>query len=849
MNVLKLTRYSCQPILLLITLFVFFATGLCAQVAGDYRTTASGNWTSASTWEIYNGSAWVAAGAPPASTNDVTIKSGHTIVVNVSSQNCRSLNIENSAKVYANNTVTNYYINVWGTNLICNGEIGNGALFDGISFNFEGATTTITGTGNFTASRIRKSATINAVTNLIIAKDLTLRWDQASNTQLYNNSAAKFNITINAGSTVYCSGSVTNPGNVAIDGTNGAAVANSSGTITVNGTLQVAGTIYLNTNNTSTNDSCSWIVNNGGVLKVAQISTGGSGTAIHRFRILAGGKLDIFGSPGINLAGFAATSPATSNNIYWFAPGSYTEFSANGNQYVPVVPPAPSSDGWGFLKVSGSGTKTLAASTTYSLTILKVWNDFEISNATGSPVFDIQGWTIQPYGNWINYNQSGFDETNGRVTFEGPNPASITCPGGEVFFYLRYQKTASTPLIFNTNVSIRNTLDWFRAGSVHLNGNRLILRNSSPSCLSGYNSTRYIYSERTDNTSLVVWYVGTPGSLTNYTIPFGKNSTTYVPFLFSVPGGVNVDSMKVATYGTGPDNLPWPTTPNPVTNLTSQTWLMPDNRDATVDRYWQINSTAAVPPLLNFTFTYGASELPVSPYNVPTSMGAQRWNFVTGLWQLPVLGTGSASYTVTVNNTNLYGPWTLVNYSSPLPVTMVDFDAFRVENHVRVEWETASELNNSFFDVERSRDGRYFERVGAVAGAGTSSVAHQYHLLDFNPLPGLSYYRLKQVDFDGTSTYSELAAVRFITSGQGFVYPQPASGSLFWEGPLEDNIPLNFSVFNSSGALVLSQHNGEFSAGRYKIDISGLPAALYFLVITEADGAIRQRVPVLIHNR
>ena len=117
---------------------------------------------------------------------------------------------------------------------------------------------------------------------------------------------------------------------------------------------------------------------------------------------------------------------------------------------------------------------------------------------------------------------------------------------------------------------------------------------------------------------------------------------------------------------------------------------MPDNRDATVDRYWQINSTAAVPPLLNFTFTYGASELPVSPYNVPTSMGAQRWNYVTGVWQLPVLGSGSASYTVTVNNTNLYGPWTLVNYSSPLPVTMVDFDAFREENHVRVEWETAS---------------------------------------------------------------------------------------------------------------------------------------------------------------
>jgi hypothetical protein len=846
MNVLNFIPYPGRSYLWLITVFLLFHIGSFAQLTGDYRTVVSGNWTSIPTWETYNGSAWVPAISLPASTNDVTIKSGHTVIVNVSSQNCRSLTIESAAKLYANNTSTNFYINVWGSGLVCNGEIGNGATFDGISFNFEGTTTTISGTGIFTASRIRKEGNINLVTNLIIAKDITLRWNQASNTQLYNNSSAKFNITINAGVTVNCAGSASNPGNVAIDGTSGANALASSGTITVNGSLIVAGTIYLNTNNTSTNDSCSWIVNNGGFLKVAQISTGGSGTAIHRFRILTGGKLEISGSPGIGLAGFAAVSPASSNNIYWFSPGSYTEFTAAGNQYVPVVPGPPSSDGWGYLKVAGSGTKTLAASTTYGLTILKVFDDFEISNATGSPVFDCQGWTIQPYGDWINYNQSGFNETNGRVTFEGSGTSSITCPGGEVFYYLRYQKIV-TPLIFNTKVDVRQTLDWFRNGSVNLNGHRLVLRSSSPLSLTGYSNVRYIYSERTDNASLVVWYVGTPGSLSTYTIPFGRNTSTYVPFQFSVPGGVTVDSMKVATYGTAPDNLPWPTVPNNVTNLTSQIWLMPDNRDATVDRFWQINSTAAVPPLLNFVFTYGATELPVSPYNVPTSMGAQRWNPLTGVWQLPVLGTGSASYTVTVNNTNGYGPWTLVNYSSPLPVTLVDFKAFREGDNVNVKWNTASELNNSGFDVERSADGRHFDRIGTVLGAGTTSVAQHYSFPDFSPLPGLSYYRLKQIDFDGQFTYSDLAAIRFGTGTDGFIYPQPASGVLYWETAADNTNPLNFNIFNSAGALVHQEQGGAFS--RYSFDISDLSSSLYFLVVTEADGAIRQRLPVIIHNR
>ncbi len=96
---------------------------------------------------------------------------------------------------------------------------------------------------------------------------------------------------------------------------------------------------------------------------------------------------------------------------------------------------------------------------------------------------------------------------------------------------------------------------------------------------------------------------------------------------------------------------------------------------------------------------------------------------------------------------------------TPLPVELASFEGKATQSGISLEWETASEQNNSHFEVERSADGKAFEQLGTVAGNGNSSVFLTYRYLDKHPFAGLNYYRLKQVDFDGTYEYSNVVAV------------------------------------------------------------------------------------------
>ncbi|RZL16776.1 MAG: hypothetical protein EOO62_00230, partial [Hymenobacter sp.] len=98
---------------------------------------------------------------------------------------------------------------------------------------------------------------------------------------------------------------------------------------------------------------------------------------------------------------------------------------------------------------------------------------------------------------------------------------------------------------------------------------------------------------------------------------------------------------------------------------------------------------------------------------------------------------------------------------APLPVQLLSFTAARQGSAVRAAWATASEVNSAYFVVERSADGHTYADVQRVAAQGSSVSRHDYAALDALPLPGTSYYRLRQVDQDGTVAYSSTVAVRF----------------------------------------------------------------------------------------
>ncbi|MEL6843211.1 MAG: hypothetical protein AAFP02_08345 [Bacteroidota bacterium] len=121
-----------------------------------------------------------------------------------------------------------------------------------------------------------------------------------------------------------------------------------------------------------------------------------------------------------------------------------------------------------------------------------------------------------------------------------------------------------------------------------------------------------------------------------------------------------------------------------------------------------------------------------------------------------------------------------------LPVEYLSFDVQWEDENVSIQWETASEQQNDFFTVERSIDGKVFSSLTQVNGAGTTDQISQYQAYDFRPYSGTAYYRIKQTDFDGTSSYSNIVELDFDRLSPSIsLYPNPVVSNIITLGGLK----------------------------------------------------------------
>ncbi len=124
---------------------------------------------------------------------------------------------------------------------------------------------------------------------------------------------------------------------------------------------------------------------------------------------------------------------------------------------------------------------------------------------------------------------------------------------------------------------------------------------------------------------------------------------------------------------------------------------------------------------------------------------------------------------------------TIVNPGTPLPVDFISFNGKLADNKVELTWATAWEVNNDFYTIERSADGIRFQAIGTKKGAGNSTQLLNYSFTDAYPLSGVSYYRIKQTDFNGEFDYSKTIVIRNFHNNERSismsVYPNPAVGT------------------------------------------------------------------------
>jgi hypothetical protein len=241
----------------------------------------------------------------------------------------------------------------------------------------------------------------------------------------------------------------------------------------------------------------------------------------------------------------------------------------------------------------------------------------------------------------------------------------------------------------------------------------------------------------------------------------------------------------------------------------------------------------------------GIGSLSVTKYNGPTEDGTYNPSDATSLTWYP-----SGSMITGSMYGGLYLEFTITSFSEfwihggtgVLPIELIAFDANVNSNVVDLNWATASETNNDYFTIERSQDGLTFESIDTIDGAGNSTTLLVYFSTDAHPHEGLSYYRLKQVDFNGHFSYSEWRAVNITGASVLSVYPNPCDGQFSLILPGAQDVMWTLRMSDVSGKIVyarngakseMSMHNAALEAGTYILTISSESIILSeYLIIT-----------------
>ena len=175
-----------------------------------------------------------------------------------------------------------------------------------------------------------------------------------------------------------------------------------------------------------------------------------------------------------------------------------------------------------------------------------------------------------------------------------------------------------------------------------------------------------------------------------------------------------------------------------------------------------------------------------------------------------------------------------------LPVTFISYELEVIGSSVRLHWSTSEEINNSFFTIQRSMDGQEWENIAFVSGAGNSQGAVQYQHTDRNALSGASYYRIRQTDFDGSFSFTEvLRAEVFKAETDLNLKPNPGNGAvqLSFKGDLESY--LNYDISDLQGQIQLS---GPINELELFIDTTGIPSGIYLIRVNTRMGYISKKL-------
>ncbi|MGI9544950.1 MAG: T9SS type A sorting domain-containing protein, partial [Cyclobacteriaceae bacterium] len=310
-----------------------------------------------------------------------------------------------------------------------------------------------------------------------------------------------------------------------------------------------------------------------------------------------------------------------------------------------------------------------------------------------------------------------------------------------------------------------------------------------------------------------------------FTFPVGDNDN-YQAIAISAPSATT-DQFEAQYFETDPDPF-----------------FSRSMKDASINNlstveYWELNRTAGASNV-SVTLTWDGNSVVVDP----PSLLVAGWDGV--MWRDHgnggTTGTAAAGTVISSGAISTFGPFTLGSSSTlnPLPIELLSFSAKVNGSWVDLFWVTATETNNDFFTIERTRDLAEWEIVTTIPGAGTSIQTLNYQTVDTIPYEGVSYYRLKQTDFDGQFSYSEFVQVVLDGSTTVAAYPNPATNTLIISAG-KPFISTQIQLFNSIGKLV-TLDSTPITDRKVELHIDELTPGVYYLRIQTEGGLVFKKI-------
>ncbi len=388
-------------------------------------------------------------------------------------------------------------------------------------------------------------------------------------------------------------------------------------------------------------------------------------------------------------------------------------------------------------------------------------------------------------------NNGSLSAGNSELVFTGNAATSASFIGGtgSTGLYNLTLSKSSNGIQLNSNISLSNILLFTSGDSLFLNNHNIDLGSSGS--LSGETGTKrvtgrnggYIQSTQALNAPAGV----NPGNLGFRITSLANLGSTVIRRGHHQQSGASVYRYFDVT---------------PVNNI---------GLDATVNFYYFDTELAGIaePNLALFASANGGAQW--------LNMGEE--------------GIDQGANILTMGSIDILNRFTLANISAPLAVKLIRFYAVATESDVILNWVTSAESNNAFYDIERSADGVHFMKIGYTPGVGTTSQEQQYQFIDLMPIPGKSWYRLRQVDTDGKFNYTSVVmidrAARLHELAR--IYPNPLNGTaLYLNFHTENAGEQSFVIYNQAGIL-LRQYKFNCVSGTQVIELNTghLPAGIY----------------------